>query len=164
MTTYFFVYFVSFVVQLPSLITRADLKGDLHMHTTESDGRESLETMVAAARERGLELKVQLVRATIAAVEAIWDAVPSARIVQTDPVLVADNPLFGPSAANPSGFEYPAPRSFANLPGRKVGDPAPAPYLGQHSEDVLSERLGLSSGAIGDLIHRGVVARSDRAC
>jgi DNA polymerase (family X) len=40
---------------LPSLITRADLKGDLHMHTTESDGRESLETMVAAARVRGLE-------------------------------------------------------------------------------------------------------------
>jgi len=40
---------------LPSLITRADLKGDLHMHTTESDGRESLETMVAAARARGLE-------------------------------------------------------------------------------------------------------------
>jgi DNA polymerase (family 10) len=40
---------------LPSLITRGDLKGDLHMHTTESDGRESLETMVAAARARGLD-------------------------------------------------------------------------------------------------------------
>lgn len=40
---------------LPRLITRADLKGDLHMHTTESDGRESLETMVAAAKARGLE-------------------------------------------------------------------------------------------------------------
>ncbi|MBY0495379.1 MAG: DNA polymerase/3'-5' exonuclease PolX [Cyanobacteria bacterium] len=40
---------------LPSLITRADLKGDLHMHTTESDGRESLETMVAEAKARGLE-------------------------------------------------------------------------------------------------------------
>jgi DNA polymerase (family X) len=40
---------------LPSLITRADLKGDVHMHTTESDGRESLETMVAAAKTRGLE-------------------------------------------------------------------------------------------------------------
>lgn len=40
---------------LPTLITRADLKGDLHMHTTESDGRESLETMVAAAQARGLE-------------------------------------------------------------------------------------------------------------
>jgi DNA polymerase (family 10) len=40
---------------LPSLIARADLKGDVHMHTTESDGRESLETMVAAAKARGLE-------------------------------------------------------------------------------------------------------------
>ena len=40
---------------LPALITRADLKGDVHMHTTESDGRESLETMVAAARARGLQ-------------------------------------------------------------------------------------------------------------
>jgi len=40
---------------LPPLVTRADLKGDLHMHTTESDGRESLATMVAAARARGLE-------------------------------------------------------------------------------------------------------------
>ena len=40
---------------LPSLITLADLKGDLHMHTTESDGRESFETMVAAARAKGLE-------------------------------------------------------------------------------------------------------------
>jgi DNA polymerase (family X) len=40
---------------LPSLVTLTDLKGDLHMHTTESDGRESLETMVATARARGLE-------------------------------------------------------------------------------------------------------------
>ncbi len=40
---------------LPNLIVAADLKGDVHMHTTESDGRESLETMVAAARARGLQ-------------------------------------------------------------------------------------------------------------
>ena len=40
---------------LPRLIAHGDLKGDLHMHTTESDGRESLEHMVAAARARGLE-------------------------------------------------------------------------------------------------------------
>jgi DNA polymerase (family 10) len=40
---------------LPNLITLADLKGDVHMHTTESDGRESLETMVAAAQGRGLQ-------------------------------------------------------------------------------------------------------------
>ena len=40
---------------LPRLIEAADLKGDVHMHTTESDGREPLENMVAAARARGLE-------------------------------------------------------------------------------------------------------------
>jgi len=41
--------------RLPSLIKESDLRGDLHMHTTESDGRESLETMAAAAQARGLE-------------------------------------------------------------------------------------------------------------
>jgi hypothetical protein len=39
------------------------------------------------AVNRGLELKCQLVRATIAAVEAIRDAVPHARFVQIDPVI-----------------------------------------------------------------------------
>lgn len=79
-----------------------------------------------------------------------------------DPELVTDNPLFGPSPANPSGFSYPATRSFANIPQQPVGDPKPAPYLGEHSEEVLAERLGLSSGAIATLIDRGVVATSDK--
>ena len=79
-----------------------------------------------------------------------------------DPELVTNNPLFGPSPANPSGFEYPAPRSFANIPDREAGDPKAAPYLGEHSEEVLAERLGLSSGQIATLIDRGVVATSDK--
>ena len=41
--------------RLPRLIEAADLRGDVHMHTTESDGRETLETMVAAAEAKGLE-------------------------------------------------------------------------------------------------------------
>ncbi len=79
-----------------------------------------------------------------------------------DPDLVTNNPLFGPSPANPSGFSYPAPRSFANLPSEPVGDPQPAPFLGEHSEEVLAERLGLSSGEIARLIDRGIVATSDK--
>src|SRR3546814_8820366 len=58
-----------------------------------------------------------------------------------DQALVDDNPLFGPSPANPSGFAYPATRSFANMPGRAAGDPLPAPFLGEHSEEVLAEVL-----------------------
>lgn len=41
--------------QLPSLIEPRDLRGDLHMHTTESDGKDTLEAMVLAARDAGLE-------------------------------------------------------------------------------------------------------------
>jgi DNA polymerase (family 10) len=40
---------------LPELITLEDLKGDLHMHTTSSDGLQTAEEMALAARERGLE-------------------------------------------------------------------------------------------------------------
>ncbi|MFZ1742925.1 MAG: CoA transferase [Pontixanthobacter sp.] len=79
-----------------------------------------------------------------------------------DPELVADNPLFGPSPANPSGFEYPATRSFANLPAQQAGDPQPAPYLGANSEEVLADRLGLSSAQIGKLMDSGIVAGSDK--
>lgn len=39
---------------LPQLIEVGDLIGDLHMHTTETDGKASLEEMVEAARGRGL--------------------------------------------------------------------------------------------------------------
>jgi DNA polymerase (family 10) len=38
---------------LPRLITRADIAGDLHMHTTATDGRDDLPTMAAAARRLG---------------------------------------------------------------------------------------------------------------
>jgi DNA polymerase (family 10) len=39
--------------ELPTLVELADIKGDLHSHTTHSDGRDSLEQMALAARERG---------------------------------------------------------------------------------------------------------------
>ena len=41
--------------RLPTLITLEEIRGDLHMHTTETDGRASLEEMAAAAREAGRE-------------------------------------------------------------------------------------------------------------
>lgn len=40
--------------KLPELIVEKDIRGDLHMHTTASDGSGTIEEMVAAARERGL--------------------------------------------------------------------------------------------------------------
>src|SRR5512132_2668952 len=41
--------------RLPELIELGDIRGDLHMHTTLSDGHASLEEMAGAARELGYE-------------------------------------------------------------------------------------------------------------
>lgn len=41
--------------KLPALVDLGDLRGDLHVHTRESDGKETLEAMVEAARARGLD-------------------------------------------------------------------------------------------------------------
>ncbi len=41
--------------QLPCLINLGDMRGDLHVHSTWSDGSETIETMAEAARELGYE-------------------------------------------------------------------------------------------------------------
>ncbi|PYR57231.1 MAG: DNA polymerase/3'-5' exonuclease PolX [Acidobacteria bacterium] len=41
--------------RLPRLIDRADLRGDLHIHTTATDGKDDVLTMAAAARDAGLD-------------------------------------------------------------------------------------------------------------
>ncbi|HEX3528856.1 MAG TPA: DNA polymerase/3'-5' exonuclease PolX [Thermoanaerobaculia bacterium] len=44
--------------RLPRLLTREDLRGDLHMHSTWSDGRNTIEEMVEACAARGYEYMV----------------------------------------------------------------------------------------------------------
>jgi DNA polymerase (family 10) len=41
--------------RLPELLELTHIRGDLHMHTVETDGRATLEEMAAAARDRGYE-------------------------------------------------------------------------------------------------------------
>jgi DNA polymerase (family 10) len=38
---------------LPALVTQADLQGDVHMHTVETDGRNTIQEMAEAAKARG---------------------------------------------------------------------------------------------------------------
>lgn len=40
---------------LPQLIQQSDMRGDVHMHTVETDGRCTIEEMAEAARDRGYE-------------------------------------------------------------------------------------------------------------
>lgn len=73
-----------------------------------------------------------------------------------DRVLVADNPIFG-TAENPSGAHYPAAGAFATIPQVDRQPPLPAPRNGEHSEQVLADRLGLPSRQIANLIDAGIV-------
>jgi DNA polymerase (family 10) len=41
--------------ELPSLVTERDIRGDLHMHSTWSDGRDSIDHMAYAAQQLGYE-------------------------------------------------------------------------------------------------------------
>lgn len=76
-----------------------------------------------------------------------------------DPALVADNPVFG-RALNPSGLDYPAAGSFATIPQLNRNEPQSAPLNGSNSEEVLADRLGLSSGQIAKLIDAGTVKQA----
>jgi 2-methylfumaryl-CoA isomerase len=73
-----------------------------------------------------------------------------------DPAMVSDNPIFG-TASNPSGVDYPAAGAFATIPQLERAAPQPAPRNGQHSEEVLGQRLGLASSEIARLIDAGIV-------
>jgi 2-methylfumaryl-CoA isomerase len=73
-----------------------------------------------------------------------------------DAALVADNPIFR-QTDNPSGFAYPAAGAFATLPQDPRQPPRPAPRNGEHSEEILADRLSLPSGELARLIDAGIV-------
>jgi 2-methylfumaryl-CoA isomerase len=77
--------------------------------------------------------------------------------VTGDERLFTANPLFQ-TIAHPSGLTYPASGPAATLAGEARGPLVAAPRLGQHSDEVLANVLGLSSGEIGRLHDAGLVA------
>jgi len=74
-----------------------------------------------------------------------------------DDRLVMNNPIFSALDANPSGFVYPAAGSFGTIPHMPRSEAQSAPRNGAHSEEILSERLGMSSSEIARLIDSGTV-------
>jgi 2-methylfumaryl-CoA isomerase len=74
-----------------------------------------------------------------------------------DDRLVMNNPIFAAFDANPSGFVYPAAGSFGTIPHMPRSEAQSAPRNGAHSEEILTERLGMSSSEIARLIDSGTV-------
>ncbi len=77
--------------------------------------------------------------------------------VRDDPDLSPDNPMFA-VVDQPGIGPYAMPGHPAAFAAHGRMPPAPAPRLGQHSEAVLADVLGMASGQIAALIDRGIVA------
>jgi 2-methylfumaryl-CoA isomerase len=86
-----------------------------------------------------------------------WGTYQPLEAALQDPRLYRDNPVFQ-EIVHPSGLSYPAPGAAATVPQDARGPVRPAPSLGQHTDEVLAEVLGLSSAEIGKLHDAGVVA------
>jgi 2-methylfumaryl-CoA isomerase len=77
--------------------------------------------------------------------------------VREDPDLSPANPIFE-MVAQPGIGTYPAPGLPFHVAGAARAPVRPAPRLGEHTEEILADVLGLGSGAIGALIDARVVA------
>jgi 2-methylfumaryl-CoA isomerase len=76
--------------------------------------------------------------------------------VANDARLFTGNPLFQ-MLTHPSGLSYPAAGSAATLNDEARTPVRPAPRLGENTDQILAEVLGLDSGAIGRLHDEGLV-------
>ncbi|SFR89165.1 CoA transferase [Sphingomonas jatrophae] len=100
---------------------------------------------------------VEAIAAALNAAGVTWSEYQPLSQAAGDPRLFAGNPMFQ-TITHPSGLSYPAAGPAVMLAGIDRGPIAPAPRLGAHSDEVLTGLLGLSSGAIGALHDKGVVA------
>ena len=119
-----------------------------------------------AAREViGAVLKPWIISRTLPEVAEIFDAhdvcwgpyQTFTELVETDPRCSTDNPMFD-LVEQPGIGTYLMPGSPLAFAACDRVPPRPAPQLGEHTDEVLNEILGLSDAAIGRLHDDGVVA------
>ena len=77
-----------------------------------------------------------------------WGSYQTLEAALEDTRLYKDNPVFE-AVKHPSGLTYPAPGAMGTIPQDQRGPVLPAPKLGQHTDEVLAQVLGMSSSEIG---------------
>ncbi|MFO7771198.1 MAG: CoA transferase [Roseovarius gahaiensis] len=85
---------------------------------------------------------------------SIFRSIKSA--VQDDPDLSAENPMFS-MLDQPGLGRFPVPGCPAQFSDHARTKPAPAPELGQHTEEILGDVVRLSDTEIAQLFDNGVV-------
>ena len=78
-------------------------------------------------------------------------------LVEQDAECSTDNPLFS-RIKQPGIGNLLTPSQALQFGGLETEPPVPAPLLGQHTDEILAQELGLSAGEIGKLHDHGLVA------
>ena len=82
------------------------------------------------------------------------------QLVENDAECSAANPLFD-SVEQPGIGEYLVPSNPLNFAALETEPAKPAPLLGQHTDEILADLLGLSENEIGRLHDKKIVAGPD---
>jgi DNA polymerase (family 10) len=108
---------------LPHLITLADIRGDLHMHTDATDGRDTIRQMADAARARGLAyIAITDHSKNLAMTNGMDDTRALAhvkRIREIDAEFAKEFAAANKASSTPSSL-LPTPSPFRVLPGIEV--------------------------------------------
>lgn len=133
-----------------------------HDLDTESGRYEARDLIAAILRPWFEQRTLDEVRDTFAGTGVSWGPYQTFRqLIEEDPRASIANPMFG-EVEHPGVGRYLAPASpleFVSLGRLPVSR---APILGEHTEEVLAEVLGLNDSEIGRLLQRGVVAGPER--
>ena len=87
-----------------------------------------------------------------------WGPYRTVQSSMSDPRVWRQESALFADVAHPSGHTYPTPGPAIDFTGQSRGAPPSAPRLGEHTDQVLAEVLGMASGEIGRLHDAGLVA------
>jgi 2-methylfumaryl-CoA isomerase len=115
------------------------------------------ETITAVLRPWFAARSLNDIRKAMSAAGACWGPYQTfAQAVAEDPRVSAANPIFD-EIDQPGIGRFLAAGCMLDFSGAARRTVRPAPVLGQHTDEVLSEVLGLSAGKIGALHDAGVI-------
>jgi len=117
---------------------------------------EHRDVLYPLVQEKISQWSEQKLGAALDEVGGCWGAYKTLHDAVTNSDLVQGNPIFQ-TMKNPSGFTYPTVGSAATIPAQTRQSPRPAPLLGQNTEEVLAEFLGMNSREIAALHDSGTI-------
>jgi 2-methylfumaryl-CoA isomerase len=128
---------------------------------TEAGRYEARDAIAALLGRWCAERRLDEIRQVFAGTGVLWGEFQDfVQLVRDDPRCSTANPLFA-EVEQPGIGRYPMPGLPLDFMAAPRQPPRPAPLLGEHTDIVLAELLGLSSAEIGRLHDTGIAAGPD---